>query len=44
MSEHKETFLKDKKQKEQAQLKLALILCGISVIISLGVILGVVLF
>lgn len=33
-------FIKDTKRTELAKLKLALILCGVSVLISLGVIIG----
>lgn len=44
MKEQQDLLVKDKKCKEQTQFKLALILCAVSVVISLSVIIGVTLF
>lgn len=44
MKEQQDVLIKDRKCKEQAQFKLALILCAISVVISLSVIIGITLF
>jgi hypothetical protein len=44
MKEQQGVLVKDKKSKEQTQFKLALILCAVSVVISLSVIIGVTLF
>lgn len=44
MKEQQEVLIRNKKCKEQTQFKLALILCAVSVVISLSVIIGITLF